>query len=581
MSGEQRARSIDHTARLRASMWLTSQWVLAALPFGMAGLARAADPPALRFSDVTKASGVDFVTTSGKQPSREILEVDGNGVALFDFDRDGDLDLFVANGATTDDTENGPGSRMYLNAGDGTFKDVTADVGLKLKRWGMGVAVGDYDGDGWDDVYVTCFGPNVLLRNVGGKSLEDVSKAAGVDDSRWGTGCAFGDIDGDGDLDLYVVNYLDFDPRNPPSRSSFKGVTVMRGPHGLPKVQSVLYENLGDGRFKDVTADAGCIVKEPGYGLGVAMLDFDGDHRCDIFVANDSTPDFFFHNKGDRKFAEIGLLSGIAANIDGTTQASMGIGIADVDGNGLPDKFTVNFSSDTNTLHLNFPGPFFEDRTSQYGLGLISRPFLGWGTGFYDFDGDADEDLFIANGHVFPEAATQNIDSPYEQTPLLFERHGDRFERITDAASGEMIQRPTRGRGVAFGDIDGDGDIDMIMLILNGPITILRNEAPPRDWLIVSCNAGAKNPRGLGCKVEVTCDGKTQRRWIYGGGSFQSASAQYAHFGLGERSGRKASLRVTWSDGQTDLFDDVQAGSLLTIQCSEKRLQASPFKVVP
>jgi hypothetical protein len=375
---------------------------------------------------------------------------------------------------------------------------------------------------------------------------------------------------------LFVANYLAFDPRNPPPRSNFKGATVMRGPHGLPKVQDLLYENLGDGHFRDITAAAGCVVPEPGYGLGTVILDFDDDHRPDIFVANDSTPNFLFHNKGicdpnpSRQrgacFEEIGMLSGIATNIDGTTQASMGIGNADVDDNGLPDVLTINFSSDTNTLHLNQKGPFFEDRTAQYGLGLVSRPFLGWGTGFYDFDGDGDEDLFISNGHVFPEAATQNIDSPYEQTPLLFERRGPRFERITDKASGEVMQRAMRGRAAAFGDIDGDGDIDIILSILNGPITVIRNDAPPRDWLIVGCNAGPKNQRGLGCKVEVMSEGKTQRRWIYGGGSFQASSAQYAHFGLGEPRGRRVKLRVTWPDGAADEFDDIAAGNLVTVE---------------
>jgi hypothetical protein len=339
----------------------------------------------------------------------------------------------------------------------------------------------------------------------------------------------------------------------------------MRGPHSLPKVQDVLYENLGNGRFRDITADAGCVVPDAGYGLGVVMLDFDDDHRPDIFVANDSTQNFLFHNKGDRKFEEIGMLSGIATNIDGSTQASMGIGIADVDDNGLPDVLTINFSSDTNTLHLNQKGPFFEDRTAQYGLGLVSRPFLGWGTAFYDFDGDADEDLFIANGHVFPEAAAHNIDSPYEQTPLLFERRGNRFERITDKAAGEVLQRPVSGRSTAFGDLDGDGDIDIVMSILNGPITVIRNESPPRDWLIVACHAGPKNPRGLGCKVEVTCEGKTQRRWIYGGGSFQASSAQYAYFGLGDPRGRKVKLRVTWPDGAAEQFDDIPAGTLVNL----------------
>ena len=312
-----------------------------------------ADPTqtsAIRFTDVTADSGVDFTMTSGKTPSRYILEVDGGGVALFDYDRDGDLDLFLANGATLDDPEKGPGSRLYANKGRGKFLDVTEKVGINLRRWAMGVAVGDYDGDGADDLYVTCFGPNVLLRNDVAKSgrFTDVTEKSGVGDNRWGTSAAFGDLDADGDLDLYVANYLEFDTENPPDRAGkmFLGVNVMAGPSGLPPQQDVLYENRGDGTFRDVTSKSGCLPGKPGFGLGVLVFDMDLDGKLDILVGNDSTENFLFSRGDDGKFVNRGVPSGVASNYDGGNQATMGIGVADVDGNGYADLFTTNFSSD-------------------------------------------------------------------------------------------------------------------------------------------------------------------------------------------------------------------------------------------
>ncbi|MCH7700238.1 MAG: CRTAC1 family protein [Planctomycetes bacterium] len=511
------------------------------------GSVAAADDTSIRFTDVTDESGINLVMTSGGTPSREILEVNGGGVAMFDYDNDGDLDLFFANGATMADPEHGPGSRLYANTGRGTFVDVTDQVGISLKRWAMGVAVGDFDGDGCDDLYITCYGPNVLLRNdcgsgTGGQATSgtpgrfiDVTAKAGVGDKKWGTSAAFGDVDGDGDLDLYVVNYLEFDVKNPPDRTGkmYKGAPVMAGPHGLTPQSDLLFENLGDGTFREISRSSGCAPAEPGYGLGVVILDTDGDHRQDIVVGNDSTANFLFRNMGNmakQRFGEVGVTSGISANYDGSTQASMGLAVGDLDGNGLPDLFSTNFSSDTNTLHLNIGGGFFDDRTSQFGLAMVSRPFLGWGCGFYDFDSDGDEDLFIANGHVYPEAATHRIDSDYEQPPLLFERQPTtRFRRVVDA--GPVFKSAFAGRATAFGDLDGDGDVDIVMTTLNGRVRVLRNDSPLRDVVVVELDRAGVNRRGIGSVIELTVGGQTQRRWLIGGGSFQSSNAPIAYFG--------------------------------------------------
>ncbi|MHC4416085.1 MAG: CRTAC1 family protein, partial [Planctomycetota bacterium] len=519
--------------------------------------------PTMRFTTVGgDESGIDLVMTCGKHPSTQIVEVNGGGLGLIDYDGDGDLDLFVANGATMDDPENGPGSRLYENLGRLRFRDVTAAAGIALRRWAMGVSVGDYDGDGRDDLHVTCYGPNVLLRNAGGRFV-DSTAAAGVGDPRWGTTSAFGDLDGDGDLDLYVVNYLEIAVDDPPPRARFKRIEVMAGPHGLTAQSDVLYENLGDGTFRDVSESSGCRAVEAAYGLGVVIIDFDGDGRQDIFVGNDSMANFLFNNLGDLRFEEIGTWSGIAANADGGEQASMGIGIADVDGNGYADVFTTNFSSDTNTLHLNLGAMFFDDRTMQLGLGMISRPFLGWSCGFYDFDVDGDEDLLMVNGHVYPEAGMETMDSAYRQPPLLFVRRGPRFVRATDATIGSFLDEPHRDRVAVFGDLDADGDVDVTIGELNGPIRVLRNDARGASWLTVEPRderASSGNHRGLGSRVEVICDGSTQRRWIHSGG-YQSSSAPNAHFGFGGRAGdQRATVEVTWPDGWRQRIEGVRLG---------------------
>lgn len=520
----------------------------------------------LRFEDATAQSGIKFRMTSGKTPSREILEVNGGGIALFDYDGDGDLDLFLANGATLDDTESGPGSRLFANDGHGRFEDVTARVGIDLRRWAMGVAVGDYDADGDEDLYVTCFGRNALLRNDerdGARRFVDVTQEAGVGGTRWSTSAAFGDIDADGDLDLYVANYLSFDVADPPARQVFKGAPVFGGPVGLQAEPDVLYENLGNGKFRDVTRKRGCAPDRPGYGLGVVILDLDRDGKQDIFVGNDSSPNFLFHNLGQGRFEEIGVRAGVAANYDGRNQATMGIAIGDVDGNSYPDLFTTNFSSDTNTLHSNLGRVLFDDRTSQFGLAAVSRPFLSWGTGLYDFDSDGDEDLFIASGHIYPEAKTHEIDSDYEQPVLLFERSGKRFSRNLDA--GEIFGKPFAGRSAAFGDIDSDGDVDIVMTVLNGSLRLFRNDSPLQNVLVVEPRGRDGNLHGLGAVVELVAGSTVQRRWIRGG-SYQSVDAPLAYFGLGstENLGPLA-LRIIWADGTTANFSEVPANRLITI----------------
>ncbi len=532
---------------------------------------------AMRFTDISSETGVRMILTCGRQPPQQILEVKGCGLALIDFDRDGDSDLFAPNGATLDDPESGPGCRLFENRGRFRFVDVTAKAGLTHRRWSFGVAVGDYDADGFDDLYVACFGPNVLLRNDGDGTFTDVSEQAGVADRRWGTGCAFGDVDGDGDLDLYVANYLEFDVARPPPRTVYLGATVLGGPHGLPPAPDRLYENLGDGTFRDGSRDSRCGEVAPAYGLNVVIVDLTGDGLQDIYVGNDSMGNFLFENRGEGRFEERGVESGISFDSDGSAQATMGIAIADIDGNHLPDLFTTNFSSDMNTLHLNLGGArlrdraHFRDRTQQYGLGRISWRYLGWACGFHDFDLDGDEDLLVVNGHVYPQAQTETLDSDYEQTPLLFERKGSRFVQVRAGTAGPWLAEAHRDRTAVFGDLDADGDIDAVIGELGGPLRFLRNDtrrAADSAWLIVELKDSRPdggNHRGLGSRVELEAGGTRQTRWVYGGGPFQSTSAQVAHFGL-RPAPAAVNLGITWPDGTQQRLERVTLNQRLVVE---------------
>ena len=550
----------------------------------------------MRFTDVTIQSGVSGVLTSGSTPSTQVLEVKGGGLALIDFDNDGDLDLFVPNGATLADPNAGPGARLYRNdliSSDASaasalhFTDVTTQSGITHRRWSFGATVGDVDGDGFDDIFIACFGPDVLLRNKGDGTFEDITQRAGVADPRWGTSAAFADLDRDGDLDLYVCNYLDFDPARPLAPANFKGVSVVAGPRGYPAAVDSLYENRGDGTFIDRSDDSGIRRVSPGFGLNLAILDFTGDGKQDIYIANDSQANNLFRATGESalSFVDDGMRSGSAVNGEGSEQASMGVAIADVDGNGRPDIFSTNFSSDTNTLHLNLDGKSFDDRTNQFGLGAPSRPLVGWGAGFFDFDHDADEDVLIVNGHVYPQATKELMDSEYAQRPLLMERRGARFFPLTQA--GEWKLEPHVDRTAVFADLDHDGDVDFVIAGLNQPLRVIRNDHasaiddPRKDWLVViprDLRKGVGNRHAIGAEIRVQQGSRVQRRWMVGGGPFQSNNAPEVHFGLGggevapvaaddnqTATAEKIDVEVIFSDGVKVQLHDVAPGTRLFV----------------
>jgi len=502
-------------------------------------------------------------TVCGADDPTQILEVNGTGLALFDYDRDGDLDLFVVNAASLDNFASGPGCRLYENQSDElsiVFIDVTERAQISVFRWANGVAVGDANGDGYDDLYITCHGPNILLLNNGDGTFSDATVFAGVGDDRWGTSATFGDLDGDGDLDLYVCNYLAFDPSFPPARARYKGQSVLGGPHGMEPQADIVYENNGDGTFTDVTKKWG-FNTSPAFSLNVAILDFTGDGRQDIFVGNDSMSNHLFVNTGETptRFENIGMQSGVAMNGDGGMQATMGIGIADVSGNGRPDIFTTNFSSDTNTLHVNDASGFFDDRTRRYRLGLMSRSLLGWTCGFHDFDLDGDEDLFIVNGHVYPEATVETIDSSRSQPVVLLERQGAVFNEHSQHPLC-VLQVSMRARTAVFGDLDRDGDTDVIIAQRSGTVRVLENKTCDQQALkplVIILEGTDQNPHGLGAAIHLTLDDDTVlSRWNHDGSGFQSSMSVPVVIAFPKgRTPKK--LEVIWADGSRQLIDQV------------------------
>ncbi len=526
---------------------------------GAGGPAVNGKPIAMTFVDVAEQAGIDFQHYSGSAEKTYMLESMSGGVAWIDYDRDGWQDLYLVNGGHWDELLQGKRSisnALYRNNGDGTFTDVTRKAGVGGKRWGMGVAAADYDNDGWPDLYVCNFGPNNLYRNNGDGTFTDVADRTGVADGRWGVSAAFGDYDADGHLDLYVANNVTFDPMNPPPMNcKYRGITVQCGPTGLPCDGDILYRNNGDGTFTDVTRKAGVAGVKPSFGLGVVWTDYDNDKDLDLYVANDQMANFMFENQGDGTFSEIAMLAGAGYSDDGVAQGSMGVDFGDYDHDGLLDIFITHFSDDYNTLYRNLGDGNFRDVSHLAELAFPSWTYLAWGTGFADFDNDGWEDLFIANGHVFPQVDRYEMGQSFYQRSQLFRNLGNgRFHEVT---AGLDQVKLWSSRGAAFADFDNDGDVDVAVNNLDGNPWLLRNDGGSRQrWLSLRLEGTRSNRGAVGARVTALTRTGVQIREVRGGSSYQSTHDLRVHFGLG-KANKVKSLEVRWPNGTAQRFTDV------------------------
>ncbi len=508
-------------------------------------------------------SGLDFVQRSGTAEQKYIIEVKSTGVALLDVDRDGLLDVFLTAGSTLEKYREGApgyGCRLFRNKGNLTFEDVTAKCGLGSAKfgWASGAAVADVDGDGWDDLFVTAFGPDRLFLNRAGVFEETTSRSS-LDRDGWSTSAAFADLDGDGDLDLYVARYLEFDVNNPPEHGTafsclWKEYVVMCGPRGMKAHSDRVYMNRGDGSFEDATTAWKLSGVEPQYGLGVVIADFVGDSRPDVFVANDSSPNHLLENKGDH-FQEVGFIAGIGYSEDGQDQAGMGVAVADFDGNGYPDIVVTNFADERNNVYLNQGDGTFFDEADLLGVGPAGQSALSWGVACEDFDLDGRTDIYVANGHVYPQADKVKNTLGYSQRDHLFLEQGGRYREV-GKSHGLNLERVSRG--AAFGDLDNDGDIDVIVSHLNDlPMVYENRAATGRRALSIRLVQPGKNVGALGSRVDLTyVDATTERRqtrWLLRHGSFQASNDPRCHFGLGAYNG-PARVLVTWPDRSKESF---------------------------
>ena len=516
------------------------------------------------FTNVARDAGLDAVTVfGGKDANRYLLETTGCGVAFLDYDGDDLLDIFLVNGSTLEGFPKGqePTNHLYRNKGDGKFEDVTDRAGLRQSGWGQGVCAGDYDNDGHVDLFVTYWGQNRLYHNKGDGTFDDVTARAGLaargKQNRWGTGCAFLDYDRDGRLDLFAANYIDLDLATAPVPESglcrYKGIKVACGPPGLPGGKNVLYHQRRDGTFEDVSEASGITRARGTYGLGVSTFDFDGDGWVDLYVANDSNPSTLYRNKHDGTFDDVAVQAGCAYSQDGKNQAGMGVGIGDYDRNGTMDVVKTNFAGDTSTLYGNSADGFCEDRTFAAGLGINSR-WLGWGVGFLDLDNDGWLDLFLTNGHVYPEVVQLQTEAGYRQRKVVYRNLRDgRFEDVSERL-GEPATTPKAGRGTAFGDYDNDGDLDLVINNVHESPDLFRLDSPPANhWISLKLSGRQSNRSAIGARVKCVAAGVPRFEEVRGGGSYASQNDLRVHFGLGDATGVER-VEVRWPNGLEEMW---------------------------
>jgi hypothetical protein len=546
--------------------------------------AAGADDVGVSFVNVAKQAGLATPTIYGDEhKNKYLLETTGCGAAFLDYDNDGWQDILLVNGTRLNGMPQGqqPTCRLYHNNGDGSFSDVTQKSGIARTGWGQSVAVADYDNDGFDDVFISYFGKNALFHNNGNGTFTDVADKAGVavNQTRWGSGCAFVDYDRDGYVDLFVASYIDLDLKTAPVPESgpcmYKGVMVACGPPGLTGGVNMLFRNNGNGTFTDVSEKAGIRKTNGTYGLGVLVADYDNDGWPDIYVANDSAPAALYHNNKNGTFTDIGIEAGCAFSVDGKPQAGMGVTAGDYDHDGWLDIFKTNFSGDTSTLYRNTGKATFDDVTFPAGIGTTTR-WLGWGCGFLDVDNNGWADIFLVNGHVYPEVERLTTEAGYAQRKVLYRNlQNGRFEDISERLGGPVMQ-PAPSRGCAFGDYDNDGDIDILINTVNALPELLRCDSTNQNnWITIKAVGAKSNRSGIGARIKCTTEDGSQIDEVRSGGSYYSQNDLRVHFGLGKRDKVKT-IEIRWPSGQADTLSDVAANQFITVKEGVGLLRAVP-----
>jgi hypothetical protein len=578
--------SLDQIFGFDAQSWASP------LQSGNSSAPKDSPPLGVSFVDVAGQAGLNAKTIfGGLKKNKYLLETTGCGVAFYDYDNDGWLDIFLVNGWRLEGFPKGeePVCHLFKNNRDGTFTDVTAKAGLARSGWGQGVCIGDYDNDGYEDLFISYYGQNALYHNNGNGTFTDVTAKAGLTQktTRWNTGCAFVDYDLDGHLDLFVANYIDLDLKTAPVPESgpclYKGVMVACGPPGLNGGKDILYHNNGDGTFTDVSEQSGITKTASTYGLGVLTADFDEDGWPDIYVANDSTASALFHNLKNGRFEDIGIAAGAALSPDGKPQAGMGIAAGDYDHDGHLDIVKTNFAGDTHSLYRNLGNGNFDDMTFQSGLGLNTR-YLGCGCGFFDMDNDGWLDILVCNGHVYPEVEQLRTEAAYAQRKLLYRnlRNGH-FEDVSMQA-GPGISTPAPARGCAFGDFDNDGDIDVVVNCVNQVPQLLRCDSTTGNhWIKVRTIGTKSNRSGIGARIKCVArmpgldKPVEQVDEVRSGGSYFSQNDLRVHFGVGKAT-KVALLQIRWPSGHVEELKDIDVDRVIYVKEAAGIVKQDVFK---
>ncbi len=551
-------------ARRRGRWW--PHWWLAAVTACVGGFCVPQTHGQINLWDVTQTTGMTFRHTDGSSGRKYIVETVSAGLALFDYDNDGDIDIYFLNGSPLRGTEVlvRPRNALYRNDGGWRFSDVTSEAGIGDDGYGLGVTVGDYDNDGDPDLYLNNFGPNVLYRNNGDGTFTNMTELAGVrNGNRVGAGTSFLDVDKDGDIDLYVVNYIDFTYENH-KESSTKGFPIYSGPMDYPATAANLYRNHGDGTFSDISVESG-IAAHLGSGMGAVSADYDNDGDSDLVVANDAKPNFAFENDGTGKFKEVGLLTGLAYDGNGQVHGNMAVDCGDYDNDGWLDFYVPSYQGELATLYRNLGGGAFEDVTSASGAGAGTLPHVTWGTGFVDFDHDGHRDLFVACGHLQDNIERYDTTSTYHARNIVLRNTGDgHFVNVSDQA-GDGLQVCLSSRGAGFDDLDNDGDNDVVILNSRREPTLLRNDSPSGNhWLRVRLRGTKSNRDGVGARVEVTAGDLKLIDEVHSGRGYQSHYGTPLDFGLGRHS-RVDRITIRWLGGGVQEWENVPAGRMVTI----------------